>query len=112
MEFKLLDEPEEQLLQELIEHRDKEYWRKRFDEIEKYPDADLLLRGTFKELQDADMINVLWADNFNYETIITHKGLTYFKNKQVYQKHELLDSAKSVVKDIAVGVISNMATKT
>ena len=111
MKFELLDESEEKLLQELLEHRDADYWRNRFGKIERFSDDDAMLRGTFKKLIDAGMINVLWADNFNYETDVTYKGLTYFKNKQKYQKEVFVDSAISMAKDIAVGVLSNLANK-
>ena len=111
MEFKLLAKSEEELLKELLDHRDRDYWYERFKKVESSFDEDAILRGNFKELINADMITVCWADGYNFETNITHKGLTYFANKKEYQKDKLVDSVKTGVRDIAVDVVSEVISK-
>lgn len=111
MEFKLLAKSEEELLKELLDHRDRDYWYERFKKVESSFDEDAILRGNFKELINAGMITVCWADGYNFETNITHKGLTYFANKKEYQKDKLVDSVKAGVRDIAVDVVSEVISK-
>lgn len=66
MAFEYLTPNAEALLNEILIHRDdkgnclSEYWETRFETL---PFSDVcILRSTFKELSDSDMISVQWAD--------------------------------------------------
>ena len=74
----------EQILREIIEHKDEkgnydsDYWKQRFEGLTRNEDA--LVRSCFKELREADFVNVTWADNHPYYITVTSKGLFYYDN--------------------------------
>lgn len=72
----------EKLLQEILEHRledgkcDIAYWKERFRESSS--SDEYVLRSLFKELREADMISVCWADNCPFTMFLSGKGIAYF----------------------------------
>lgn len=81
-----LSKKAENLLKEILDHRneedncDTEYWRKRFEGVTGA--EDLILRSSFKELQETDMISAKWADNYPYLLFVLTKGIEYFEEKE------------------------------
>ena len=80
----------ESLLKEILDHRDEkgncepEHWRARFESLSAPEDA--LLRSLFKELREAEMITISWADNYPFRIYVLGKGLSYFEEKQTTKK--------------------------
>lgn len=74
----------EELLTEILEHRDEKgncdtnYWKNRFEDLSVTDDA--LLRSLFKELRENEMISTAWADNHPYILLLLAKGLSYFED--------------------------------
>lgn len=89
--MKQLTKNAEMLLKEILEHRlkngncDTEYWRKRFESL---PSADdVILRSLFKELKEAGMISIGWADNYPYVLLLLGNGISYFDEKIIPANH-------------------------
>ena len=58
----MISEKAEELFQEIINNINKNaYWEKRFETLNS--SEDIALRTLFKELVDANLIKVYWADN-------------------------------------------------
>ena len=102
-----LTEAAEKLLREILNHRlengncDITYWGKRFEEASAAD--DVLLRSLFKELQEADMISVRWADDCPYTLMLLGNGISYFdeinkqrKNQSKYMNY-IYGSSNNVV---------------
>ena len=102
-----LTEAAEKLLREILNHRlengncDIPYWGKRFEEASAAD--DVLLRSLFKELQEADMISVRWADDCPYTLMLLGNGISYFdeinkqrKNQSKYMNY-IYGSSNNVV---------------
>lgn len=76
----------EELLNEILDHRDNNgncntyYWKDRFESLPMSEDA--ILRSLFRELQEADLISVRWADNYPYILFVLGNGVSYFEEKQ------------------------------
>lgn len=74
------------LLREIIEHRDEngncnsQYWKDRFEKLSVSEDA--LLRSSFKELREAEMVSVNWGDDYPYLIFLLAKGKSYFDEKE------------------------------
>lgn len=91
MKFEELTSNAESLLQEIIDHHYKDtdhgndYWYHRFDGLD-YAE-DTLLRSTFGELEDAEMISAFWSDNVPSITLLNN-GISYFEMKMKKEKHE------------------------
>lgn len=92
MEFVQLTPNAEELLQEILDHRyenencDIDYWKNRFHNISAA--EDIRLRSVMKELIDAEMIEVLWADNAPYILMVLNNGYSYFEIKKKLEKEE------------------------
>lgn len=84
--MKKLSTKAEELLSEIIEHRDERgncdtnYWKKRFEDVTVSEDA--ILRSLFKELREEEMIFVSWASNYPYTLYLLAKGISYFEEKK------------------------------
>lgn len=64
------------LLKEILAHKnDTFYWENRFKVLSKKDDA--ILRGCLKELNDNEIINVLWRDNIPIHIQILKNGYLY-----------------------------------
>ena len=90
MAFEYLTPNAEALLNEILIHRDdkgnclSEYWETRFETL---PFSDeCILRSTFKELSDSDMISVQWADNCPYHMIVLNAGISYEVQKKRHEQ--------------------------
>lgn len=67
------------LLNEIITNEGvSEYWQNKFKHLDRRD--DMILRGCFKELNDAHLINVQWADNYPYIIIVLKDGYLYNEN--------------------------------
>lgn len=98
----------EQLLVEIIEHRnqngvvDLNYWSDKFNKLSSQ--ENLFLRSSFKELSDAELIKVMWASNAPYHMTITSKGTSYYeeidtmKTLDYYSPKRLLHTARDIYK--------------
>ena len=65
---------------------DCDYWRQRFENLNHAEDASL--RSMFKELIDAELIRVFWADDYPYNMVVLNKGLTYFEEKKKKEEQD------------------------
>ncbi len=98
----------EDLLREILEHRDisgncdTEYWKERFDDLSVTDDA--LLRSLFKELREAGMISTNWADNYPYIILVLAKGISYFEEKDKNMEEKTGDVYKTYFYGTATGV--------
>lgn len=64
------------VLQEIIENENiSDYWRDRFYALSNK--EDIILRGCFKELSEANYISVRWADNYPYFLQVLKDGYLY-----------------------------------
>ena len=98
----------ERLLKEIFDHRssdgtiDSQYWVNKFENLTF--DEDSLCRSCFKELSDAELVKVMWADNCPYHMTITERGRIYFKElneqgvKNMYSPEALLENAREILK--------------
>ena len=92
MREKLISSNAEDLLHEILEHRNdngccnSKYWKQRFKKLT-YSE-DIQLRGLFKELIDTELIHVSWADNYPYTMDVLNTGLTYLEEKKKEEKQE------------------------
>lgn len=69
----------QELLKEIIDNiQNGDYWRERFEGISKRD--DIILRGCFKELKEAGMISVQYADNYPYVIEVLKDGYLYEKH--------------------------------
>ena len=77
----------ENLLKEILRERDEKgnckisYWKERFDTLSGA--ESMLTRSGFKELIDAELIFVSWADNCPYVLYVLSKGKSYFDDSDV-----------------------------
>ena len=100
MLFEKVSPEAEAILHEIIEcEKDSDHWRKRFEDLSIRDDA--ILRGCFKELKDAGLINVQFADNYPYRIIILKDGYLYeehFDDCSPFEKQlrELLKRADEI----------------
>ena len=84
--MKRLTRKAENLLKEIMEHKNEtglcntDYWKEQFDSISVSEDA--ILRSLFKELEEANMISVKWADNYPYIILLLGNGIAYFEEKE------------------------------
>lgn len=80
-----LSKAAEKLLKEIIDHRydngncDVQYWKVKFDELSM--SEDIIMRSSFKELREANMISVLWGDDYPYQLFLLPKGIEYFESQ-------------------------------
>ncbi|GJM57541.1 hypothetical protein AAK706_05615 [Erysipelotrichaceae bacterium 66-17] len=80
-----LSKKSEELLQEILDHRldngmgDTEYWKKRLKSVSSA--EDIIIRSQFKELKEAEMISVYWADNYPCFLSLLSNGISYFEEK-------------------------------
>ncbi|MFA1015984.1 hypothetical protein [Dubosiella newyorkensis] len=83
--MKRLSKKSEKLLKEILDHRlenrlcDIDYWEKRFRSLS--IGDDRIIRSQFKELMDAEMISVSWADNYPYIMVVLSNDNSYFEEK-------------------------------
>lgn len=86
----------EKVLHEILDHRDEqgncdsEYWKNRFEGLSIAEDA--VLRSSFKELKEADMISVKWADDYPYLLFLLAKGISYFEDCKLPQERNDVNS--------------------
>ena len=79
--FKIISSESEEVLNKIIENENNsDYWRERFENLNKK--EDIIIRGCFKELQDNNLIKVSYADDYPYIIQVLKDG--YF-----YQEHKL-----------------------
>lgn len=87
--MKKITKKAEELLKEILEHRnengicDSQYWKDRFESLPLTEDA--ILRSLFKELKEADMISIRWADNYPYIIQLLANGISYFDEKKLFE---------------------------
>lgn len=75
-----LSQEAESVLKEIVQNEGvPDYWSTRFEELSSRDDA--ILRGCFKELADAELIKVQWADNIPYLIHIFKDGYLYGQHK-------------------------------
>lgn len=97
------------ILQEIIENENTpNYWRERFANLSNKD--DIILRGCFKELREANCITALWADNYPCELQVLKDGYLYDEHMREERKitmsqferelSELLERAKSIQKPV------------
>lgn len=64
------------VLEEILENESKSnYWKDKFNNLSTREDA--ILRGCFKELKDAGLVNVTWADNLPYSIQVLKDGYLF-----------------------------------
>ena len=109
METTSLTPSTEKLLQEIIDNRfengscNTDYWEERFKNLSCAEDSQL--RSTFKELSDAEMISICWADNIPYILTVQNKGLSYFDVKKNVEQKELKEKRSDRWHDIMMLII-------
>ena len=97
----MISEKAEELFQEIINNINKNaYWEKRFETLNS--SEDIALRTLFKELVDANLIKVYWADNIPYHIEILSNWQTYFNKKKLYD-----DSPKNIFTNNFYGTVTN-----
>ena len=97
----MISEKAEELFQEIINNINKNaYWEKRFETLNS--SEDIALRTLFKELVDANLIKVYWADNIPYHIEILSNWQTYFNKKKLYD-----DSPKNIFTNNSYGTVTN-----
>lgn len=97
----MISEKAEELFQEIINNINKNaYWEKRFETFNS--SEDIALRTLFKELVDANLIKVYWADNIPYHIEILSNWQTYFNKKKLYD-----DSPKNIFTNNFYGTVTN-----
>ena len=109
------------VLAEIIENENvPNYWKERFDNLSKR--NDIILRGCFKELNDACLISITWAGNYPYIIVVLKDGYLYeekIKNERritmtQFEKelNELLERAKTITPPTNVAAIgTNLAER-
>lgn len=102
----------EKLLREIIDNRsddgecNTDYWIKRFDGINFAEDS--LLRSTFKELSEAEMIYVDWAESVPYMLAVLNNGVSYFSLKDEAEKKAKKESRSGRRHDFIVLLIGTL----
>lgn len=97
----MISEKAEELFQEIINNINKNaYWEKRFETLNS--SEDIALRTLFKELVDANLIKVYWADNIPYHIEILSNWQTYFNKKKLYD-----NSPKNIFTNNFYGTVTN-----
>lgn len=97
----MISEKAEELFQEIINNINKNaYWEKRFETLNS--SEDIALRTLFKELVDANLIKVYWADNIPYHIEILSNWQTYFNKRKLYD-----DSPKNIFTNNFYGTVTN-----
>ena len=77
----------ENLLFEIIEHEsDDNYWAERFESASHREDT--ILRGSFKELKDKQLVDTKWADNIPYIITVLKDGYLYQQHIEKQEKAE------------------------
>ena len=91
----------EELFQEIINNSNKNVdWEKRFEKLNS--SEDTTLRNLFKELIDANLIKVYWADNIPYHIEILSNWQTYINKQRHY-----VDSPKNIFTNNFYGTVTN-----
>lgn len=106
--MKKLSKRAEDLLKEILEHRDDKgncdsnYWEKRFESLTGAEDA--LIRSLFKELSENDMIDVQWNDNYPYVLMVLGNGISYFEEKETLEERNMANQNTNIFYGDATGV--------
>lgn len=85
--FQELTSNAEKLLAEILKNRDEkgncnsDYWKQRFECIDNFAEENIL-RTTFGELSESNMITVDWADNYPYFLLVNNEGISYQQMKK------------------------------
>ena len=88
--MKKLSKRAEEILREIILNRDSKgncntnYWKERFENLP--AQEEMILRSLFKELCEADMISVAWADDYPYLLMLLGNGFAYFEEKETNEE--------------------------
>lgn len=109
------------VLQEIIENENTQgYWENRFDNLSNKKD-EVILRGCFKELSEADYISVKWGDCYPYFLQVLKDGYMYEEHVKEEKKiamnqferelSDLLDRTKYIKKPINVASIGTDITE-
>lgn len=119
--MKRLTKRAEELLSEILVHRDENgncesaYWKDKFDNLS--ASEDVVIRGLFKELKEAAMISVQWADNFPYYMAVLANGISYFEEikrdeDSMKQSASYTNNFYGTVKGIQIQQGTNNSTQT
>ena len=98
----------EQLLCDIIEHRNKkgkcdlEYWAKRFEDLEANFALETQVRSQFGTLSDEGMIFLMWADGIPYALALLDGGFAYYER--------FLQGGQGQVSDVKVFASYNQKT--
>ena len=102
------------LLEVVSNESNNNYWEEKFTGLSHKEDS--LLRGYFKELIDAQLLKVFWADNYPYFIEVLGKGYLY--EQQIHEEEklamskferelsELLERAKTIKSPINIATTS------
>ena len=113
MQFEILSKRAEELLKEIIEHRndngvcDVEYWQEKLESL--CNEDETRLRNLFGELAAAEMVFVAWADNTVWYLDIQEKGYSYFEEKKRNKKAQWKSNGSSFLRDLALVLIGAVA---
>ena len=83
----MISKEAENLLFEIIEHEsDDNYWAERFESASHRENT--ILRGSFKELKDKQLVDTKWADNIPYIITVLKDGYLYQQHIEEQEKAE------------------------
>lgn len=108
MTMKRLTKRAEDLLKEILDHRDDKgncdsnYWKERFNSLSSADDA--IVRSLFKELKEKDMIATHWADNYPYLILVLGNGLSYFEERDIFDGNNMANQNTNIFYGDASGV--------
>ena len=105
---KTVSDEAKNILDEIIAHENEpDYWKLRFEIVS--PKDDTILRGCFRELNEAKLVKTKWADNYPYYNQVLKDGYLYEehlrKEKQIMptryssfetELHNLINRADSI----------------
>ena len=80
-----------------------DYWKNRFEGLT--DSADAQLRSSFKELSQAEMIEVLWGDGIPDYIEVLSNGLSYFDIKEEKERKEKKEKRANRWHDIMMLII-------
>ena len=112
--FDYLTPNAETLLDEVLSHRDtagncnSDYWESRFEDLSFAEDS--LLRSTFKELIDREMIFVEWAEGYPYCMAVLNFGEAYAVQKERYEKTQNSTVRRTWIQCLASGIVGVLIT--
>lgn len=112
--FDYLTPNAETLLDEVLSHRDaagncnSDYWENRFKDLSFVEDS--LLRSTFKELIDREMIFVGWAEDYPDCMAVLNLGEAYSIQKERYEKAQNSTVRRTWIQCLISGIVGVLLT--